>query len=412
MRILWATPFNERSAIALFSLEVCRELTARGHDLTVFRTECGESAALAAKAAQFPIIETNQNFDEHAYDIIVLNLGNHSPNHGGGLDIAARHLPFLIFHDAEMRDFSWGMRHSQALDIDELARGTAGEADVDPIIPDGARDHLAFYSSLGCGAIVHGPHYRGSVAHSSSGPVGVVPLCFPDIGAISPRPSHTPPYRILIFGVINPNKQVERVLQAMRLLRDTTACELHLVGPIEDRARGSYSALALELQLPGPHCHGFVSDAELCEHIASADVVCCLRHPVSEGGSASLATALYAAQPVIVCDAASYTMVPDHCVSKVSYGENAADLAVALRQILEDKESASRKGAAGRAWALRAHSTKSYVDTLTPLLDEALSILPWLRTARQLAKALPLGHRLGPTSTGGQLASIMAELSG
>ena len=62
---------------------------------------------------------------------------------------------------------------------------------------------------------------------------------------------------------------------------------------------------------------------------------------MTEGGSASLATALYAQRPVIVCDVANYALLPDHTVWKVSYSERTDDLAAAIAAISADRETSN-----------------------------------------------------------------------
>jgi glycosyltransferase involved in cell wall biosynthesis len=408
MRLLWATPFNQRSAIATFSRAVGEELVRKGHVVDIVRTEVGESATIPATTSSLAIVDApDPSTCEHRYDLMVVNLGNHQPYHGRCLDFASRYVPFCIFHDADLRDFAWGVQNGTGLDIGTLVRGAAGEADLDPIMPAPARDHLAFLGSMACGAVVHGPHYRDTIRSATPGPVGVIPLCFPDLGAIAPRPHGSTSFKVVVFGMINPNKQVVRIIRALALIKDRFACELKLVGPYEDRTRAEYENLSRELGVPSPEFTGFVSDEDLFGHLAAADVICCLRYPISEGGSASLATALYAAKPVIVCDAASYAMVPDHHVTKVSYGEDPSDLAEALGAHMEDPHAAHERGLKTRKWAKTAFSARSYVAKLEPLLHEALKGSPWLRTMHRMQQFAPIGQTEGNAS----ISRVFSELT-
>ena len=54
-RIAWAGPWNGRSAIAAFGALVVEELAARGHEVSVFRTETGEFLDLPPRPAPGPV---------------------------------------------------------------------------------------------------------------------------------------------------------------------------------------------------------------------------------------------------------------------------------------------------------------------------------------------------------------------
>src|SRR5262245_61156351 len=218
MKILWATPFNAQSAIARFSHEICIELAGRGHEVTIQRIEVGAAACLRACETNLRVLPAGVVADSANVDISVLNLGNHAQFHAGGLRLAARSPPFLIFHDAEMRDFAWGVRRELSVDLEGLCAGFAEPLPSAAVDGASADEHLSFYGSLACGAIVHGPHYEPAVAKACPGPVAVVPLCFPDIGAVAPLPSAPARLRVAVFGYINRNKQLGRVLKALSSL--------------------------------------------------------------------------------------------------------------------------------------------------------------------------------------------------
>lgn len=410
MKILWATPFNEFSAVGRFSSEVCAALASAGHEIEIMRTEIGESLLLPPRSTAFNIVPPEALNDASSWDMVVANLGNHAPFHGGCFQILTRCVPFLILHDAEMRDFAWGAKQLLSIDVHGLVPASGAPLER-AIVDAAARLHLGFYASMSCGAVVHGPHYRECVETCCPGPVGMLQLSFPDIGALPPRPAANKPFRIVIFGHINPNKQVDRVMRAASLLAGQFETELHLVGMIHDQVRDHCRSLAAELGVAAPVFFGQVQDEELCRQLAAAHVVCCLRHPVSEGGSASLATALYAARPVIVADAASYSMVPDEFVWKVSYGEDPGDVADRLAAILSDLPLADKRAAAGTAWALEAFSAKQYADALLPLLTAALALSPWLRTVREIAVALPDASNDENSTTAEMVATIVSQLS-
>lgn len=394
MLIGWATPFNVRSAIGKFSLFVCDELRARGHDVEIIRIEGGPELHIEPFACKFPIVDA-PDCDVRAYDVLVANFGNHAPYHAQILSLIAQRAPLGIFHDIEMRHFEAGMQHRHDVHLPRLPGidqqlASAGHQDlVDPA----ARPLLATLAAMTCGAIVHGPHYLETVSTYCPGPVEIVSLCFPDTGRPDRRRRLRPGRRVTIFGVINENKQPIRVLRTLASLGPSfESVELHLAGAVDETNRQRLIAEAKSLDLPPPLFHDYVSDSKLQQILENSHAICCLRYPVTEGGSASLVTALYRARPLIVSDIASYSLVPDDLVYKVSYGTSQDDLADALRRIFEDPAEAEDRAARAGRWAGNQFSAFHYVDALEPILLSigkhatlsriALDLIPAVTTPR------------------------------
>ncbi len=390
MRIGWATPFNVRSAIGKFSRAVGEELDARGHEVEIIRVESGDELELEGVDCDLPIVDAAScNVDD--YDVLIVNFGNHAPYHAQVGALLAQRAPLGIFHDMEMRDFEWGLLHRHSLRFPRLVGVEAelkGESLSDLVDPE-ARPTLATLAAMTCGAIIHGPHYRETIAAYCPGPVEVIPLCFPDTGTERAASFPSPGRRVTIFGVINDNKQPGRVLEALARIQPRLGqVDLHLAGAVEDRVRRALSDQAKRLGLKSPVFHGYVSDGALQAIIENSHAICCLRYPVTEGGSASLVTALFRARPLIIADIASYSMVPDALAYKISYGNDPLDLAEALMDIFTNPGAADAKAVKARDWASGRFSAGSYVDALEPLLRSIGSHASLARTARDLVPAI------------------------
>jgi len=390
MRIGWATPFNVRSAIGKFSHVVCQELRTRGHDIEIIRIESGSELKLDAIESDFAVIDAAK-FTEDEHDILVVNLGNHAPYHARAVALMAKRTSIGIFHDMEMRDFEWGLLHRHGLTLPRLLGidpELAGSG-LSDMVDREARAVLAALAAMTSGAVIHGPHYLETVSAYCPGPVSVIPLCFPDSGSKrAPLPLRAG-RRVTIFGHINDNKQPGRVLEAIALLQPRLgAIDLHLAGAVDDRRRDALIAQAKELGVKKPIFHGYVTDEVLQETIENSHAVCCLRYPVTEGGSASLVTALYRGRPLIVSDIASYSMVPDALVHKVSYGESPLDVAEVLMDIFSNQEQADAKALRAQEWAKDQFSAAAYVDALDPILNSDRSHELLVTTARKLTAAI------------------------
>jgi glycosyltransferase involved in cell wall biosynthesis len=389
MKLLWVTPFNTRSAIGVYSREVCHELADRGHEVLIMREESDAEAYIPALQTSLPILGPDEAIPTDL-DLALINYGNHAPYHAGALRIATDQPAVAIFHDAEMRDFSWGMRNRHNLLVPDLLKEGRPQdlaTDAGDLVDPAARPVLQALSSMACGAIVHGPHYQATVESACAGPVEVFPLCFPPTMQIKARKADTTCRRVTIFGIINPHKQPERLMKAVSLLKDRFGpIEIHLAGFIEDAYRRLLTDRARLLGISPPIFHGYLSDSRLADVLNASDVICCLRYPVTEGGSASVITALYQERPLIVSNIASYSMVPDALVHKVSYGEDPEDLAMALQSVFRDFTKAEAVAAEARAWAATTYCSKTYVNHLEAFMDRVIEALPVQRAYRQLAK--------------------------
>ena len=390
MRIGWATPFNVRSAIGKFSKMVCEELATRGHEVDIIRIESGPELGLDQIASDLCVLNAS-NCDVDEYDALVVNFGNHVPYHAQLISLLAQRAPIGVFHDMEMRDFEWGLMDRHGMNFPYLpgVKQEVAATDYSDMVDPDARPLLATLAALTCGVIIHGPHYRETIAAFCPGTVDVVPLCFPDNGTAQTASRPAANLRVTIFGMINENKQASRVVEALALIRSRFGdIELHLAGAAESRIRDALLAQAKKLGLKPPIFHGYVSDPVLQDIIESSHAICCLRYPVTEGGSASLLTALFRARPLIISDVASYSMVPDDLAAKVSYGTDPADVAEALATIFSAPEKANGKAERARKWAGERYSARSYVDAVEPLLLALPKREPLTTTARRLIPAV------------------------
>lgn len=384
MRLLWGSPFNNRSAIGHFSAGICAELSSRGHEVYILPLDAtdvpysqivSDLSVLPRSSATFPEI-----------DMAIINYGNHAPYHAGALELAVAQTHLAIFHDIEMRHFAAGMKALFGVQIPRLSgSGPDLRAEEFDLVPPEGRAVLQSLASMACGAIVHGPHYLPSIQEVCAGQTKMIPLYVPFGDASDPKPRAPGALRVCIVGVANPHKQPDRVIRAMAsLISKWGPIELHLAGEVSEDQILSLAGLCDELQLPHPKFHGYLTDARMSEIVGQADVICNLRYPVTEGGSGSLITSLYHARPVIVSDIASYSLVPDEAVVKISYGENVGDLASALDGVFSDPGFSERRALNGRAWARRQANAKSYVDSFEDLLSEAVQLAPIFDVCRTL----------------------------
>lgn len=390
MRLAWATPFNVHSAIAVYSREVCNELVRQGVNVEILRIEDAESGAIEALDSSLVVhsasVPVTAEFLQD-YDAIIVNFGDYTQYHLGALRLMALAPVISVIHDSDLRHFIHGAVQ-RGLHLDDLASAMPMKG-RDGRETDLRASELALFATLSCACIAHGSHYVDLLQMACPGPVAHLPLCYPDLGAAVPKPGKDSAFVITTFGMINSNKQPARVMRAIASSETWKAKAVYrLVGPIEDVQRSYYKELAKELGIAAPQIYGRVSDEKLFELLSTSNVVCCLRYPVSEGGSASLITALYSARPIIVPNFGSYADLPDDLVWKVSYGEDVDDLAAVLSAIECNRAAAERRGHAGKTWAQTTHSAQAYVEKLLPLIGLAIKATPKIETGRTVGRML------------------------
>jgi glycosyltransferase involved in cell wall biosynthesis len=384
-KLLWASPWNETSAIAKFGADVIAELAAVGFEVDVLRTELGDPLALPPLASA-AVGQVHRPDDlSHAevlnrYDQVILNLGNHYGFHGGGMRLLQECAPLVILHDAWMGHFLWSWQQAfgpEGWRVEGLIAELGGD-------PSG----MTALCATASGAVVHGPHYLEQVRRACPGPVISAPLAFT-------FPPMTPPrldgQRLVVatVGDVNSNKRADQVICAMGLsplLRENASYVL--AGRVQDRERDRLLALAERWNAPEPKFTGWIPEPELHALMEGVDVFCCLRDPCYEGGSASLVASLLSSRPTLVSDQAHYAELPDSVALKCVPGREAADVVRHLEWVLENPNEARALGQAAREFALDERSPRAYAERLASVLDASIAAAPMVRAASRLGRRL------------------------
>lgn len=408
MRIAWATPFNERSAIARVSDIVTAEIASRGMAVEILRTEMDKARALPPLPTAVPVRPPGRHKPEalrQEFDLVVVNLGDYFAFHGGALYLMSELPALAIFHDAYLRNLVAGWREASGLDATELA----GLCRIG-IIDQGDWCDLPWLATMALGAVAHGSHYADVIRQACPGPVAAIPLAFPDSGPAPRRAGQDGDFVVTTIGIMNANKQMDRVIGALGASVELRQRAIYrLIGPIEDSERQRLLGLAQAAGIRTPEIFGWVPDERLQELLGEADAICCLRYPIMEGGSASLITSLYSGRPTVVADAGAYAEVPDDLVWKVPYGAQPSELTPVLEAIAADPDGADRRAAKARAWAVDTYSAKAYVDALLPHMKSCLNWTPVIDAGRGLGTILSQFGLDASDPAAGRIGRILAE---
>ena len=408
LRIAWASPLNQASAIGRVSVDVTSALIDRGHEVRLIATEAASLAGLprhpsAADCVHWSEVDLGALGDD--FDIVVVSVGDNFAYHAGIFPLLDNAGCLGIFHDFFLYNLFQGWLQDQGRgrtegwrrgkQVSEVAAvygaplaGLAGQA-ADGALPletIAARLPMTEWVARRCsGALGHAQFYLDRLIAACAGPVAVGPLPVSGRGVVPLEPRDGDKVTLLTVGVMNPNKCVADAIAAIaaspRLAR---TLDYRLVGPIEPAEAERLRALARGHGYEGLSIIGPVDEATLNQHLEAADIICCLRRPVLEGASGSAIEGLLAGRPVVVADAGFYAELPDEMVFKVPADIDAGALAAQLERLCGNDVLRRTAGAKARAWAEAHFSTGAYLDALEPLMWATLGAEPVLSVGRRL----------------------------
>jgi glycosyltransferase involved in cell wall biosynthesis len=401
MKIAWVTPYNTRSAIGRFSQMIAARLSDADHAVTIVRSEAvvvfnGSDVLAGCEVVRWDEVCYAPDFWS-PFDTVVYNIGDNYLFHAGAIELLHRFPGVVIFHDYFLLDLFSAWREA-----------SGGQAFADRILDDiygygaalrfHAKDGVAGWQEytsehfpltewigrLADGAVAHSSFYADRLERCCGGPVVVTPLAYNALSDFQPLAGRKQNSKVsvLTVGHVNQNKRVESVIRAIGgsdVLRDR--CRYHVVGLVTDQERERLMAVAQAVSFRDLEITGEVSNEILRAQIEAADVICCLRWPVFEGGSASAVEAMLSGRPVIVTDAGFYRDLPDDLVFKVDPQCELGSVTSQLTRLALDPALRAAVGAQAAAWANSAFSVEAYVARLVPLLEEVARLRPALRAA-------------------------------
>lgn len=419
LHIAMATPCNARSAIGAHAMEVAFELTRRGHQVTILRTEVGEAAGwppLRAPGAVCHIGDVSDEFLAHGVDIVVAEIGNHHGFHGalltrlGGVEMVG------VFHDAFIGDLAGASAGGE-----KNIRALIGKIYGEHVLPPGrgylddlnwAARHAPMVEWLArdcVAAVAHGGHYVDRLRASCPGPVGVMPLAltFP---RLPPVPPQWDGLQIAVVGHANPNKRIDQLILAIGASpKLRTRCRIRVIGEAPSDVRAKLSRIAAVVGVAPLQFTGWVPDEDLPWALRDVDVISCLRNPALEGASASLLLAMTAGRPTLVTNHGAYAEVPADAVLRCAPAHEARDACRHLERLLDDPARFAAVGARARAHVAGRHTPSAYVDALLPLLEAAVARRHLFAARRHLAGTLAEFGLRPDDPAAGRIASVLSE---
>ena len=343
-------------------------------------------------------------------DAVFYNFGNHAGFHRPILHAALAVPGIAVLHDLNMQHFFARFalsRSTEAAYVAIMRRHHGEDAAADArrfIAHEVGIDLMAERYPLPLAAadraiavLGHNRAAMQALAQQTRLPAYFLPLStgFLDVPppARSPAP---PPYRLIAFGFIGPNRRLASLLHAMAALPDRSLFTLDIYGAVE--ASVGIEALAGELGLDAQvRVHGFVPAEVLAAALHGAHLAVNLRFPTMGEASASQLRIWAAALPSLVTRTGWYADLPDGTVAFVDPADEVAGITGHLLAFHHDQAAYIAAGQRGRAVAEAEHSPGAYADALVRIAGDA-GVQHRRRGALDLAGTLSrtLAELMGP----------------
>ncbi len=414
-KIAWLTPFSRSSAIGQYSAIILEKLAAMA-EVTIFASDLEDRAQAWLPDSDLRLLKRERSATIEAAlaasDVAIYNLGNYYPYHGIIWDYSRRFPGICILHDLVMHpffiDYYVYNQHNNAGYLREItyAHGEAGRILGEKVVR-GEIDPMFFWSSATLldysmakaalrgaeGAVVHSAYALGRLTEFSGFPVKHIPFPTPTIAhhplAKSPPPQPRETVKLLTYGMINPNKCVDQVIEAIGtsgILRAQISYDV--VGKLEPTYERLLRAGIDKYNLrEHVTLHGYQPDETLYQMMADADVIINLRNPHYGESSWSLLEAAFFGRTTVVWKHGYYDEFPDDTVVKVNSLDTLRD---GLEKLVVDTPDRYRRAERLRTYAESTFVTERYCDELLSFIERIRRQRPLLGLADFAAEQLYL----------------------
>jgi glycosyltransferase involved in cell wall biosynthesis len=396
MKIAWFTPLGRRSsAISQYSASILEGLT-RTEQVVVYVSDADHADACWPVKADLVFLNQvkpdSLSHDLSGYDCLVYNMGNHFGYHGNIYEVSLKHPGIVIVHDTVLQHFfGWyflefkrnpdayvrHMAYAHGREGEELAN--LFRAGREPPVWDGPRavqfDMAKLAIRRNYGIIVHSEYAKQKLEPLAGAPVRKINFPEPTLSRWFPespvarKAAGADRVHLLTFGMINRNKMVDLVIEAIGssdYLRDHVLYTV--LGVLESAEYGEAMenltrryGLEKAVRFLGPQ-----PDEVLVESLLDADMCVNLRYPYLGESSWSLLEALYAGKPSIVWRHGYYDEFPDTVVKKVASKE---ELLTALTELCRSPEARQSMGEKAWSYSRQNFDTRQYCQQLLEFID-------------------------------------------
>ncbi|HEX8473724.1 MAG TPA: glycosyltransferase [Pyrinomonadaceae bacterium] len=384
MKLNWFSPLPPaRTGIAQYTAQILPALSARA-DVTLWtdQTEWNESLEQHAKVRRFEPERVRWS-ELNLADATVYHMGNNPFFHYGCWQTSRRHPGIVVLHDTRLHHFFAGVYRERWRDregyVEQMKRlyGEDGRRTAEAFwTTRGGPEHiaeaypltpLALENSLG--VLVHTGEAFRKLAGEKRWPTIYAPLPYAAATRLKKRrrsaatSASQTPYRLIVFGYINPNRRLDALLEALASFPERTRFQLDVYGEMwnADYLNERVGALKLEGLV---NFRGFVSESELNCALDEADLAVNLRFPTMGESSLTQLQIWEHSLPSLVTTVDWYRELSTEAVAFVRPEHEVQDIQTHLWDFLSDPKRFARMGQKGRRILERRHSPEIYADAL------------------------------------------------
>lgn len=398
MNLNWFSPLPPaKTGVADFLSGILPALTKRARvTLWTDQPKWDSSIERFARVRSYRL--TEMPWDElNRADLNFYNIGNNHLFHGSIWQVARRQPGAVILHDFRVHEFFESLYGNQWQDpagyLAQMERhyGEEGLAAAAEYVQNGATaihslaeryplTPLALENSLG--VLVHTREAYQELKQANRWLVTYAPLAFSRVltstrlgQPTDKRHAHGQPYRLIIFGFIGRNRQLDLLLETLAQFPQKDQFRLDIYGEVWDAGhiRKLISSFGLGKLVT---LRGFVSQDDLDAALSSADLAINLRYPTMGEASISQLRIWAHALPTLVTRVGWYGEIPANVVAHVRPGYESVDIQGHLDSFLADPGRFARMGQQGQQLLAAQHSPEAYVRAVLELATQAKEFRP------------------------------------
>ena len=386
-----------RSGISDYSAELIPHLS-RFFDITLFVSQQEVDSTAFGGLSWHRLQDFKRLHEQKPYDYLIYHIGN-SLEHEHIYRYALQYPGVLVLHDFVLHHFIAGITLDRGdrqgyLEHLNLEYGESAEQIAQQILSPGisAQDRYRLFMRYpmngllirrSLGVVCHSEHVRKMVTDIASD----MKVCRVPMGIRIPEAEPNDMQRartelglsqndfiIASFGLVTPNKRIDKVLRALAKMRERYPRSRYLlVGDVEVTYPIRELVTRLNLQ-QSVEFIGYTSMKHFERYIQAANVCVNLRFPTAGETSAGLLRIMAAGRPVLVSDTGSFSEIDDEIVLKVGI-DNQGKEEVLIERFLcllaERSDIAEKIGASARRHVIESHSldgcARKYRDFLFEL---------------------------------------------
>jgi glycosyltransferase involved in cell wall biosynthesis/SAM-dependent methyltransferase len=398
MKLAYFSPLSpQHSGIADYSEELLPYLAAEA-EITLFVN--GVAPTNHEIASRFEIIDYRSQSHSlnqlDRFDAVVYHIGNDHRYHASMLEAMRIRPGIVVFHDFALQDFYLGLAREQKdlrvyLDEVKLCHGARVRHDAAKALARGATptifarpldfplNHSIAQSAEGI--IVHSEWSANRFATIAPGvPVAQIKHHITARAAATPATiksnGASAGVSIASFGLITPDKGIERALRALAQIRHDYDFHYTLVG-----SAANFPTLPELLKrhdlADRVSVTGYVSLEDFQRRILETDLAINLRERSVGATSGSLCRIMAAGIPAVISDVGAFSEFPDDAVVKIEHDRHSdAVLQAYLRKLIEDAALRRRIGNNARQYVLAEHNIETSAARYAAFIREVISLRP------------------------------------